>query len=359
MTIEQLKNELLNKNLELVDQMNNSYLDVESNMDALNTTKEKNEELIEVFQSYIEQWQQGVISIGEAKRLIQNTVADNGLEIEALDQRISSVGDYRGSWNDTRDSIYDDLEDISEEEWDSTEEEQEMWDQKIAQLDNFRGTFEANIQSMVANFSTQMDTMLAKFASTAEQMEAYANRIADAARRARDAENDAEDGDDNDRKSGSNSSNHSSSGGSSNNSNRPSGPASDPDYTSRTHHKGILAGRVDESLKGKTSISEQLRAIATNPPKENEALKIVKNDEWIFTNPQVENLLKNFNYTSHLALSAPMTMPVDLGENVKPSQQINFNGGIQITEAQNVTDIADGIMRGGLKQALLQATHRR
>lgn len=352
MTLEQLKNELLGQNLNLIDKMNSSYQDVQSNMDALNTTKEKNEELIDTFQSYIDKWQQGVLSIGQAKQLIQDTVADNGIEIEALNQRMSSVGEYRGSWNDTRDSISDDLDDVNDAEQESTEKEQEMWQQKLAQFSAFRTDFGTGVQGMVQEFSAQMDTMLNKFAESATQMEEYARRISQAAREAREAEREK----DSDKNSGS-SNKHSGGSSHSSGSSKPTGPASDPDL--KKHHRGILAGRVDSGSSNSRSITDTLRALISDPPKDNEIIKVLEKDEWVLTDQQVRSLIDNVNISRQIPLFNNQTPSVMGTVDHEPSQEIVFNGGINITEAQNVTDIAGGIMKGGLKQALQREIYKR
>lgn len=289
------------------------------------------ENISALLQNYIDSYKEGTITYDQAQEGIYNLLSQISGQMSPL-ENLQNIYDYMGGVHNVSGNADAILRAITS----SLNEAAENLTSSLEQYDKNSG-------------------LISKYESSWQQLTNNVEKMLDVMKEVRDnlKHSSRDDDDDDDKKE----KKHSSDKTFNSTDTNGIGPASDPDL--RKHHKGVLAGRVDNKLGRRYEMDEKLRAIIENPPNQLESLKIVKNDEWIFTNPQVENLLKNFNYTSHLALSTPIKMPVDLGGDRKPSQQINFNGGIQITEAQNVTDIADGIMRGGLKQALLQATHRR
>lgn len=354
--IEELRSQLLQRNLELLNQISASYHDVEVNLDELEKTKEKNLELIEIFEGYVKAWQDGTLSISEAKQKIQETVSDNELEIEALDMRITSVSNYRSTWSDTAGSIFHNLEEIEEGEWNSTEHEQEMWGQKLEQANSFQQEFSAVLNSIAADTDSQMAALLNTFANTAAQMEEYARRIKDAIREAaRSEEND----DSSSNRSPSNSSGHSSSNssGSSSGGSKPSGPASDPELQkkNRSHHRGIEAGQVGET-PGDPALAKALRSIAGAPPAADETVKILRNDEYVLTGEQARTIMANSLYR-HVSPGLAFT-PANIPAPLSPQQNIQIDH-IDITEAQNIPDITRGIKQGIFEQRLKQELYRK
>lgn len=66
---------------------------------------------------------------------------------------------------------------------------------------------------------------------------------------------------------------------------------------------------------------------------------------------EIKNLVENFNTASHFVFNLQPMPPLALGGNPTPANQFTINGGIHITEAQDVTDIADAIIHGKLSRA--------
>lgn len=126
------------------------------------------------------------------------------------------------------------------------------------------------------------------------------------------------------------------------------------------HHRGILNGTngnpntEDKRVKG-------LRILSTEPLKANEVPIIALDDEVSLTREQQEMTLRNFQtaMAPRINLSSQAYSMIQPIKQEPSSVEYNFSGGIHITEAQNVTDIARGVKAGMLKQALDQELYKR
>ena len=126
------------------------------------------------------------------------------------------------------------------------------------------------------------------------------------------------------------------------------------------HHKGILNGTngnpntEDKRVRG-------LRILSTEPLKSNEVPIIALDDEVSLTREQQEMALRNFQtaMAPRINLSGQAYSMIQPIKQEPSSVEYNFSGGIHITEAQNVTDIARGVKAGMLKQALDQELYKR
>lgn len=126
------------------------------------------------------------------------------------------------------------------------------------------------------------------------------------------------------------------------------------------HHKGILNGTngnpntEDKRVRG-------LRILSTEPLKSNEVPIIALDDEVSLTREQQEMTLRNFQtaMAPRINLSGQAYSMIQPIKQEPSSVEYNFSGGIHITEAQNVTDIARGVKAGMLKQALDQELYKR
>lgn len=147
-----------------------------------------------------------------------------------------------------------------------------------------------------------------------------------------------------------------------------SGPGgrSDPGYVDSgpgVHHKGVLAGRVGGNQSSKDNQLATLQEASIRPLKPDERYIRALEGELVFTKEQQSTLFNNINLlgidTSKLSLP---TIDYSKIRPVKPESQTveyNFSGGIHITEAQNVMDIAKGIKNGTLRMALNQELYKR
>ena len=132
--------------------------------------------------------------------------------------------------------------------------------------------------------------------------------------------------------------------------------------------KGVVGGSDDEKAK-------MISALATGTFKRDEVPSLLQEGELVLTKNQQANLLKNLVPLDESDMLSQYTLGPDVlnlnafrakrlkggiaaGNGIQMQQNFNF-GDIHVMEAQNVTDIARGIMNGGLSQALTQQLYKR
>lgn len=139
------------------------------------------------------------------------------------------------------------------------------------------------------------------------------------------------------------------------------------------HHSGVLTGYI-----GAKSKDEKLRALetmSTMDMKRDEVPALLQEGEVVLNKDQQDQLLRNLVPLDDSDMLSRFTLGKDVlnlnafrakrlrggnyvGAGVQMQQTFQF-GDINIAEAQNVTDIAHGIMSGGLSQALTQQLYKR
>ena len=139
------------------------------------------------------------------------------------------------------------------------------------------------------------------------------------------------------------------------------------------HHEGIKTGYV-----GHMNDDERLRALETMSTmdlKKDEVPSLLQEGEVVLNRDQQNQRLKNLVPLDSSDMLSQYTLGPDVlnlsafrarklkggnyaGNSIQMQQNFNF-GDIHVMEAQNVTDIARGIMNGGLSQALTQQLYKR
>lgn len=345
LSVDEVKQKLLAGDPELLSKMSDGYYQTEAGLSSYEEEKAHNEELIQTFESYVRAWQDGKMTIGEAKAAIQEIVNDNGIEIEAMTARLNSVMAYSEQWRHSRENIEDDFGQLAESEENASTLESENLEERSAQISAFTENTKVFLDDFVAYFGSKMDELLNSFSNAAAHMEEYAKRIVDAARESRAAERSLEGNEDKDDSSSPKSNSSSNSGGDIDYSHYGPGYASNHDGIAR----GLIGSPADLQSQENTLKSLTLRKL-----KPDEVIRKLQYKEAVLNQDQIKNLLSNIN-----TLSMPMTLTPNLETRALHDAPSFYFGDINVTEAQNVVDIAKGIMDGRLEQLLMQAVYRR
>lgn len=125
--------------------------------------------------------------------------------------------------------------------------------------------------------------------------------------------------------------------------------------TVKKYHSGVKAGYVGGSSSGKESQFAFVNQFLTKPLEETELPIIAQKGELVMTPEQQERMIENINELMSRQMSIKLNIPdfnklaVNKTE-VHEDNSFTINGGINITEASNVTDIAEGINNGMMAQ---------
>lgn len=353
LNIDQLKEQILNKNLGLVDQMSQRYNTIELKLDDLQRHRDENEALIQSIEDYITAWQDGEIEIEDAKDYIQEILDDNEIELSSMDERVWAVDNYSANWGQTAQEVGASLNQLQSAEILAKDNEQVTLTERVENLTNYSTKFNEIIMALVTQFDTNMNNMLDKLASSADKAEELAKRIADAMREANSARDD--DDDSSSSKSSSSSSNRGPGGSSSGYVN------SGPGVVKR--HNGIYGGYVGSTGMSNDKILNKLKeyvAIKDFPPIEsNEQMALLLKDELVLNKIQQNNLVHNIAGLESVTKANQALGSLNMAKQSQVVDQSMHIDKIEINEVEKPGEIAKAIQSGILQQAALKAMYRK
>lgn len=193
-----------------IDNMTGKYEQNDKKQTWVEKQIEDNNKLIDSVNEYIEAWQQGEISIREAREAINDIVGDYLPEIEANNERVQSVTGYQNQWSAASVAIPAGLALIQAVIGNNADElaavearraaaqaYSDQWASNVLSVGNsLTSITTANQQAMTSEqgFLSQRETNLSRFANTYESLASRISRmcdeIVDSCREAEDALND-------------------------------------------------------------------------------------------------------------------------------------------------------------------------
>ncbi len=127
-----------------------------------------------------------------------------------------------------------------------------------------------------------------------------------------------------------------------------------------TRKTGILKGLVGTSSASDREARMKLIGLKKLDPDEIPA--ILHRNEAVFNTDQQDMILRNFTSAYRFGPNIPdysMALNNISTRTTAATQEITFNGGITIQECNNTNELAQGILNGGLRSALIQESGKR